>query len=660
MLLKDGSIFVAASATTPPQMLRLNITGIACTAVACGQGIKLAVGVTVVPLAAPPGNLDDFSSPSPDRLAAAIPVLASGSVLSDELLVTVGTAGAPGDRATAEAAASAAGGVVSGGLYELGVYEIRWAQPQDTAARRAQLLAQPGVTEASSSYAGLVEEDAEPPGDWGDDGPQATWPFAQVGARAAWDVTQGTSVMVGVVDGGVALPNHEDLNIVKNLGGGSPDSHATHVAGLACARANGIGLVGMAWGCPIVTRGRGDGSDKAILEAAYDVSKQPGIGVINMSLGYRRREGGCHAERQQAELLELAQNFKGPFRRLFTGQQGRRIVWTIAAGNNCAAGVPSPWGANADLDNVITVAATNSDATLARFSDFGPGVEVAAPGGVSVSPIGGGTVGIWSTSLQRCGLLNLFRCSSYEPRAGTSMAAPIVAGIAALVRAAHPGYAAPTVAACITETAGRGGRVVTTRSPFPLGDAPKVDYAPTTLRLVSAEAAVACSTIDPLDKRNYVGRWDNGAWTLDFAEESAGVLGAVNQAPTSYPACTEPAGTKIFSAFVPDPSGQWNGDVLASDCVTRIWSSSASMRVIGNDASASTLVLAWATDTGGPRPNIDANGLITSAGSYYSAWLSRQPQLLPFVAASSLSLWRLTERPGPMALLAPPAPGSQR
>ena len=98
---------------------------------------------------------------------------------------------------------------------------------------------------------------------------------------------------------------------------------------------------------------------------------------------------------------------------------------------------------------MIVVAATNSDGALARFSGFGAQVEVSAPGGVYVDaslP----KPGIWSTwngddfigELQpECG-------PGYEycHLTGTSQAAPIVAGVAALVRSANPGMTADQAA----------------------------------------------------------------------------------------------------------------------------------------------------------------------------------------------------------------------
>lgn len=495
--LQEEHITVSAGTDASPQSATLTVIAEGCVGGECEREVEIWVPLTVRSLAAPYGSLEEFTAPSPDRIAEAEALPEGGVRLLDELIVTFGTPNEPGWRGEAEEAAAAVGATLSGGIEELGVFEFRWESPQDLEQRRTELLGWPGVTAVSDSTLDVVGEDALPPGDWSDDGPQATWSFTATRAPQAWDVTQGSGVTVGIVDAGQVFGGHEDLDVVKKLGNNAAALHATHVAGTACAEANGIGLVGFAWGCPIVTSGWGDRSDKGILEAATAVAKEPGVKVINMSLGYP--SNGCASESVQEKLIEEASEYKAEFRQLFRGAIGRDIVWTVSAGNNCAPGVPSPWGLNSDLGNVIAVAATNSDGELASFSDFGPGVEVAAPGGVSVSPIGNGTVGIWSTIVQSCFVF--FKCGGYAanlpngaPIAGTSMAAPAVAGIAALVRSAHPGLNASQAAGCIVRGAGKGTGTATSRSSLPAGASPKASYSPATLRIVDAEAAVACES----------------------------------------------------------------------------------------------------------------------------------------------------------------------
>ncbi len=601
----DALVLSAASDAAPSGKLHaVTVTGKGCTvAGGCEHPLTLTVPLSVRALEAPPGDLDDFTAAGPDRVAAAEAQPVGGKLLQDELVVTVGTPDSPGTRDQADAAAQAVSGIVSGGIEALGMYEIRWTSPQDLAVRRTQLLAQFNVTNVSMSAVDIFDTATVEPSDWSDDGPPVKWPFRVTRTTSAWEATQGTSTVVGIVDGGQAF-GHEDLNIKKRIGSNGIDDHATHVAGTACAKQNGIGLVGFAWGCPIITSGWSDNSIKGVVKAMTDVANA-GAQVINMSLGWGFDEGCAPSQAAQDELVEHVRQWRNDFRTLMRGDVGRGVVWTLSAGNNCAAGVASPFGLNADLGNVITVAATNSDGKLANFSAFGQGVEVAAPGGVGVSADAGGPAGIWSTTVSSCWVV--FRCSTYGVKVGTSMAAPAVAGIAALVRAKHPEFGASRAAGCIVGSAGTGGvGTVTTRSPnlpWPGAIAPYSGTIP----VVNAEAAVECASLtysegpgtgappsvlgghpmtafSPDDRPLYqlVSDVPDPAGTISFASPlshhrvqdgwatwSHGYLGDVyftGDGGEKEVEITVPTGTKAFSFYVePNTFARFTAEAIADD-----------------------------------------------------------------------------------------------
>ena len=207
----------------------------------------------------------------------------------------------------------------------------------------------------------------------------------------------GLGVRVAVVDSGIAA--HPDLAIAAGAdftGAGTwadDNGHGTHVAGIIGARSgNGRGGRGVAPGASLlavrVLDSAGKGYDDWIASGIVWAANN-GAGVINLSIG-------------SAEPSEL-------LRRALAYATGRGALVVCAAGN---AGTVAPDYPSAYPD-CLSVAASDSLDRLAHWSNRGPTVDITAPG-----------VDIWSTCIDGGG---------YCGMSGTSMAAPVVAGAAALV-----------------------------------------------------------------------------------------------------------------------------------------------------------------------------------------------------------------------------------
>ena len=257
-------------------------------------------------------------------------------------------------------------------------------------------------------------------------------------ANEAWDITTGSGVVVAVLDTGST--NHSDLNANTIAGydmisdatiagdGGGRDSdpndpgdfetgsnsswHGTHVAGTVAAITNNAkGVAGTAFGARVQhvrVLGRGGGYTSDIADgitwaSGGAVSGAPANAtpaeVINMSLG---GGGTCSATYQNA--INAAVN------------RGTTVV--VAAGNsntNVSTSVP------ANCQNVIAVAATDRNGARASFSNYGTGIDVSGPGVGILSTLNSGTTTPGT--------------ESYASYNGTSMAAPHVAGVVALMQA---------------------------------------------------------------------------------------------------------------------------------------------------------------------------------------------------------------------------------
>lgn len=249
------------------------------------------------------------------------------------------------------------------------------------------------------------------------------WGVEYVNAPRAWLFTRGAGVKVGVIDTGVDL-GHPDLK--RRIAGGynvlkpgrdpvDDNGHGTHVAGTIGAEDNGIGVVGVApkagiYAIKALDR-YGIGFLSDLIEGLQWCIRN-GMQVVNLSLGTN----------------EDNHTFREAVRRAW--QAGLTVV--AAAGNNGPADGTVEYPGR--YQEVICVSAIGTDGRLARFASRGPEVAVIAPGVDVVSAWPGG---------------------GYRSLSGTSMAAPHVAGVAALLKAMRPGLSPGEVRQRLTVTSRR-------------------------------------------------------------------------------------------------------------------------------------------------------------------------------------------------------------
>ncbi|ALU45662.1 S8 family peptidase [Pseudoalteromonas rubra] len=294
-----------------------------------------------------------------------------------------------------------------------------------------------------------------------------------INAPAAWDKSTGNGVVVAVLDTGYRP--HTDLNpnilqgydMISNLSvandGGGRDSdardpgdavsanecgythsarssswHGTHVAGtVAAVSNNGEGVAGVAYDAkvvPVRVLGKCGGltsdiADGIIWASGGSVSGVPvnanPADVINMSLG---GQGACSSTTQSAINTARA--------------NGATIV--IAAGNSNANSANFNPG---NCSGIINVASVSRNGGRAYYSNYGSNIDVAAPGGAqSFANDPEGILSTYNTGS------NTPSSDSYAYSQGTSMAAPHVAGVAALIKQAKPSASPDEVESILKST----------------------------------------------------------------------------------------------------------------------------------------------------------------------------------------------------------------
>lgn len=275
----------------------------------------------------------------------------------------------------------------------------------------------------------------------------------QIRADRAWDVTRGSSsVLVAVVDSGLDMA-HPDLvgalwtntrevadNGLDDDGNGFVDDvngwdfangdnqpaddlgHGTHVTGILAARIdNGVGIAGIAGGIKIlpikVLDSKNQGSWVNIAQGIIYAADQ-GARAINLSLG------ATSASQTVQDAVRYAQN--------------RGVLVVASSGNNGTEQLFYP----AAYDGVVAVGATTVGGEHWVLSNTGDYISVSAPGNTVYSTYWKAGVG-----------------SMYQFMSGTSMASPVVSGVAALIWSVNPALTATQVKAILEATARDAGEL---------------------------------------------------------------------------------------------------------------------------------------------------------------------------------------------------------
>ncbi|MFY9232899.1 MAG: S8 family serine peptidase [Fimbriimonadaceae bacterium] len=312
-------------------------------------------------------------------------------------------------------------------------YIIRVPKYTDVKVMEREYDRAPGVEYAEFVGIGapaLVPNDANIANCWGlnNTGQTGGTPDADIDAYEGWDTFTGYgNITLAVVDTGVD-PNHPEMagkmvsgwNTYLNNGNTfDVYGHGTHVAGTAGANGNNsVGLAGVSWRVKIMPM-------KVLSDSGNGSEDQCGAGMVWAA------DNGANIATMSLQYYTGAQSFQNSVNYAY----GQGVLLIAATGNSQGRRVAYP----AKFANCYAVGATNHTDARASFSNYGPEIDVVAPGENVYSCIPG---------------------NSYAYYSGTSMATPHTSGLASLIWSFDRGLTNDEVFDVIRDTAedkGAGG-----------------------------------------------------------------------------------------------------------------------------------------------------------------------------------------------------------
>jgi hypothetical protein len=406
----------------------------------------------------------------------------------------------------------------------------RWKQLQSlqhAAGKEEQIAAEiiaTGAAVAEPDY--LVREEAVP----NDPNFASQWLHTRIDSPGAWDITTGAGgALVAVVDSGISA-QHPDLeanvrlpgfNTVDNSSNSAPmTSHGTSVAGVIGAVGNNaLGVAGVSWQPQLLP-----------------------VRITNLPDGYAycsdMAEGIRYGADQGARVVNLSYNWgacPSTIDAAAADARGKGALVVTAAGNDNADISTRP-----DSPSFLAVGATDEADAKASFSNWGTPIDLVAPG-----------VNIMTTSSH----------TAYVAQSGTSLASPVVTGVAALILSLNPALAPAQVEEYLLATAtdlgtlgddstfGRGlvnagaalqlaqSRIVNGDAPPTIAQAAAVNANPVTARTARLSA---------------LGADNGGEAFLSYTWANAGpAVGAVSFSPNGTNAAKDTVATFAASGTYP-------------------------------------------------------------------------------------------------------------